>query len=124
MISTAWAADARPRAYARALLTNEYGVPLRARELKAQTNYVFHYPYVATPVFLLSLGHAAAPQALGTKTKESYVWPGGVGPQLKGRPLTMDKVKTQITNGGGGMPGGLVSGTDMSNVAAYVMSIN
>lgn len=49
---------------------------------------------------------------------------GGVGPQLKGRPLTLDAVKTQITNGKGAMPGGIVSGTDMADVAAYVMSIN
>ena len=49
---------------------------------------------------------------------------GGVGPQLKGRPLTLAGVKTQITNGKGIMPGGIVSGTDMANVAAYVMSIN
>ena len=49
---------------------------------------------------------------------------GGVGPQLKGRPLTLAAVKTQITNGKGLMPGGIVSGTDMANVAAYVMSIN
>lgn len=48
---------------------------------------------------------------------------GGVGPQLKGRPLTLDGVKTQITNGKGLMPGGIVSGTDMADVAAYVMSI-
>ncbi|MEI7520174.1 MAG: cytochrome c oxidase subunit II [Thermoleophilia bacterium] len=49
---------------------------------------------------------------------------GGVGPQLKGRPLTLESVKTQITNGKGMMPGGIVSGTDMADVAAYVMSIN
>ena len=49
---------------------------------------------------------------------------GGVGPQLKGRPLTLAAVKTQITNGKGLMPGGIVSGKDMSDVAAYVMSIN
>jgi mono/diheme cytochrome c family protein len=48
---------------------------------------------------------------------------GGVGPQLTGAPLTLDGVKTQITNGKGAMPGGIVSGTDMADVAAYVMSI-
>lgn len=74
------AADARPKAYARALLTNEFGDPLRAASLKAQTNYVFHYPFVATPVFLLRLGQAAAPQHLSTKSKDTYAWPGGVGP--------------------------------------------
>lgn len=77
----AWGADARPRSYARALLTNEFGDPLRASQLKARTNYVFHYPYEATPVFLLDLGQPTQPRALNTKAQESYVWPGGVGPQ-------------------------------------------
>lgn len=81
MALPAFAADARPRTYARALLTNEYGDPLRASQLKAQTNYVFHYPYEATPVFLLKLEQAALPRPLATKAKESYVWPGGVGSQ-------------------------------------------
>lgn len=54
---------------------------------------------------------------LGTKA-------GGVGPQLTGLPLTLAGVKTQITKGKGIMPGGIVSGTDMANAAAYVMSIN
>ncbi|MBK8072127.1 MAG: hypothetical protein IPK34_08990 [Ramlibacter sp.] len=53
------AADARPRAYARVLLTNEFGDALKASSLQAQTNYVFHYPFEATPVFLLNLGRAA-----------------------------------------------------------------
>jgi len=75
----AFGADAKPRPYARALLTNEYGDPLHARQLQAQTNYVFHYPFEATPVFLLKLGQSAPPQALATRAKDSYVWPGGVG---------------------------------------------
>ena len=77
----AFAADARPRNYARVLLTNEFGDPIQASQLKAQTNYVFHYPYEATPVFLLKLDKPAPPQPLSTKRKDSYTWPGGVGPQ-------------------------------------------
>lgn len=76
----AFATDARPRPYARALLTNEYGDPIRASHLQPQTNYVFHYPFEATPVFLLKLGQPAPPQALSTKSKDNYTWPGGVGP--------------------------------------------
>ena len=75
-----WAADARPTRYARALLSDEFGDPLRVSHLKAQRNYVFHYPFVATPVFLLDLGHPAMPQALRTRGGEIYQWPGGVGP--------------------------------------------
>ncbi len=73
------AADARPKAYAQALLVDDQGQPLRARALKAQTNYVFHYPFEATPVFLLDLGKPALPQALSTRNRDAYAWPGGVG---------------------------------------------
>ncbi|HEY8359910.1 MAG TPA: (2Fe-2S)-binding protein, partial [Ramlibacter sp.] len=76
---SALAADARPKAYAPALLVNERGDPLRASQLLPQTNYVFHYPFEATPVFLLDLGKPAAPQALSTEQKDAYSWPGGVG---------------------------------------------
>jgi arsenite oxidase small subunit len=77
----ALAADARPRPYARVLLTDEQGQPLKASSLKAQTNYVFHYPFEATPVFLLNLNQPALPQRLVTKSKADYAWPGGVGPK-------------------------------------------
>ena len=76
-----FAADARPRAYGRALLVNEQGDPLRAASLKVQTNYVFHYPFEGTPVFLLDLGKPALPQALATKNRDVYAWPGGAGAQ-------------------------------------------
>ncbi len=76
-----FAADARPRPYARVLLTDEQGGALRASMLKARTNYVFHYPFEATPVFLLQLDQAALPQRLSTKTLAAYAWPGGVGPK-------------------------------------------
>jgi arsenite oxidase small subunit len=76
----AFAADARPHEYARALLGDERGDPIKASSLKAQTNYVFHYPFEATPVFLLNLGQPALPHSLSTKANEAYAWPGGVGP--------------------------------------------
>lgn len=79
----ALAANARPKAYARALLTDEFGDPLQAARLKPRTNYVFHYPFEATPVFLLDLGRPALPQQLSTKAGDSYLWPGGVGPQRR-----------------------------------------
>jgi Rieske Fe-S protein len=74
-----FAADAKPKGYARALLTNEHGDPLKASSIRPFTNYVFHYPFEATPVFLLDLGRAAPPQRLSTRSAESYTWPGGVG---------------------------------------------
>jgi arsenite oxidase small subunit len=77
----AFAADAAPRRYARALLVDERGEPLRAGAIRPLTNYGFHYPYEATPVFLLDLGAPAVPQPLGTRAHETYAWPGGVGPK-------------------------------------------
>jgi arsenite oxidase small subunit len=68
------------REYQRALLVDDHGKPIRASSLAPLTNYVFHYPFVATPVFLLNLGKPAEPQVLSTKDRESYEWPGGVGP--------------------------------------------
>jgi len=74
-----FAANARPKAYPKALLVNERGDPLKASNLKPQTNYVFHYPFEATPVFLLDLGKPVAPNTLSTQERNSYSWPGGVG---------------------------------------------
>ncbi len=75
----AFAANAAPKQYARVLLTDERGDPLKAAKLTAQTNYVFHYPFEATPVFLLNLGKPVVGHTLATKTQDSYAWPGGVG---------------------------------------------
>jgi len=77
----ALAADAKPRPYQRALLVDERGEPQKASALKPLTNYVFHYPFEATPVFLLDLGKPALPQSLSTRDRDSYAWPGGVGPR-------------------------------------------
>jgi len=48
---------------------------------------------------------------------------GGVGPQLAGAGLDAATVQTTVENGRGAMPAGLVSGTDLENVVAYVVSI-
>jgi arsenite oxidase small subunit len=77
----AFAADARPRPYSRALLVDELGDPVKASSLKPLTNYVFHYPFEATPVFLLDLAKPALPQSLSTRDHDAYAWPGGVGPK-------------------------------------------
>jgi arsenite oxidase small subunit len=77
----AFAADAKPRNYAPALLVDERGEPQRASQLKPLTNYVFHYPFEATPVFLLDLAKPAPPRSLSTRSRDNYAWPGGVGAQ-------------------------------------------
>lgn len=78
---SAWAAEATPRAYGRVLLVDPLGAALKVSSLKAQLNYVFHYPFEATPVFLLDLGKAALPTSLRTRGQQTYQWPGGVGPR-------------------------------------------
>ncbi|MGD9571400.1 MAG: cytochrome c [Thermoleophilia bacterium] len=47
----------------------------------------------------------------------------GVGPQLAGAGLDEPTIRTTVENGRGAMPAGLVSGTDLDNVVAYVLSI-
>jgi Rieske Fe-S protein len=79
--ATAALAD-EPRRYDRALLTDRYGQPLKAAQLIPERNYVFHYPYVGTPCFLLCLRTPPTQQvALNTDDGQGYQWPGGVGPK-------------------------------------------
>jgi len=74
-------ADAQPRFYARARLVDDKGAPLHAGAVPPGRNLIFHYPYAATPCFLLNLGHpAAGPAQLQTADKKTYAWHGGVGP--------------------------------------------
>jgi arsenite oxidase small subunit len=81
LAGAAWAADAKARSYGRALLVDPHGDPLKAASLRPQVNYVFHYPFEATPVFLLDLGKPAQPTSLRTRGQQAYQWPGGVGPR-------------------------------------------
>jgi mono/diheme cytochrome c family protein len=48
---------------------------------------------------------------------------GGIGPQLAGVGLDAAAVETIVTNGRNAMPGGLASGEDLTNVVAYVVSL-
>jgi arsenite oxidase small subunit len=75
------AKDLKPRFYDRARLLNDRGRPLRAADLAAGHNYIFHYPYEATPCFLLNLGKPTVRDVqLKTENGSAYLWPGGVGP--------------------------------------------
>jgi len=74
-------ADAVPRSYARARLVDGNGRPVKASAVPRHTNLIFHYPYAATPCFLIDLGQAAGPAPkLKTAGADDYAWPGGVGP--------------------------------------------
>ncbi len=75
------AADATPSHYGRARLVGSGGAPLKASSLPADRNFIFHYPFAATPCFLLNLGRPAKASAkLRTADQRSYEWKGGVGP--------------------------------------------
>jgi arsenite oxidase small subunit len=76
----AWA-EATPHFYPRARLVDIHGDPLKVQQLAARTNYVFCYPFAATPCFLLDLGApVAAAAALLRADGTTYTWSGGVGP--------------------------------------------
>ncbi len=77
----ALAADAKPKRYAKAILVDVQGRAIKAALLKPRTNYVFHYPFEGTPVFLLDLAQSIQPHALKTRDQQPYTWPGGVGPR-------------------------------------------
>ena len=86
----AWA-EATPRLYGRAQLVDIHGAPLKARALVAETNYIFHYPFVSTPCFLLNLGRpAVADTTLRREDGTTYAWSGGVGPSRVDRRLLGD----------------------------------
>jgi len=73
-------ADARPQMYSRTLLLDEKGAPLRASRIPVERNLIFHYPFAATPCFLLNLGKPAKASALlKTSDNRPYEWQGGVG---------------------------------------------
>lgn len=64
-----------------ATLVHADGRPLRLDDLVVGDNYVFHYPYVSTPCFLIDLGKPALPQdSLEMDDGRRYRWRGGVGP--------------------------------------------
>jgi len=67
--------------YARVRLTDVNDRPLRASALESGRTYVFNYPHVTTPCFLIDLGRAV-PGAVNLRTEagDDYLWPGGVGP--------------------------------------------
>jgi len=72
--------DAQPRRYSRTRLVGPGGAPLLANAVPVNQNLIFHYPYAATPCFLLNLGRPAAPSAqLKTADAKPYEWHGGVG---------------------------------------------
>jgi len=55
--------------------------PVTAAALNAGETYLFHYPYISTPCFLIDLGKKVpAGGHLKTRDGNLYRWRGGVGP--------------------------------------------
>ena len=48
---------------------------------------------------------------------------GGIGPQLAGRGVDDAAIRDVVQNGRGAMPPGLISGADLDNAVAYILSI-
>ena len=72
-------ANARVHLYSKVRLVDGKGAPLRASSIPVNRNFIFHYPFAATPCFLLNLGKAVKPAQLKTVAGEPYEWNGGVG---------------------------------------------
>ncbi len=63
-------------------LVDGSGKPLDPDSLEVGESYVFHYPYVTTPCFLINLGRPVDPvDGLETESGLRYRWPGGAGPR-------------------------------------------
>lgn len=69
------------RRYQRTRLVDAADKPIRVADLQVGESYLFHYPYISTPCFLLNLGRPAVQSTkLSTEDGRSYLWAGGVGP--------------------------------------------
>jgi arsenite oxidase small subunit len=74
------AAALRARTYPHARLADEARQPIQLSRLRVGVNYVFDYPFSATPCFLLRLDRPTAGGIdLKTEAGETYRWEGGIG---------------------------------------------
>jgi Rieske Fe-S protein len=78
------AAEASVERGPRTRLVLEGGAPVRAAQLVPHQDYVFFYPFDATPSFLLDLGKPVPGVDVPLREGGAYAWPGGVG---RGRSL-------------------------------------
>ena len=129
--------SAESKRYDRRVSRPESGWPLRHIVVLPLVLFVV----VSATVFTLAKLHlarpkaSAAPVALGDAVRGQATFKqtcggchgmnaqGGVGPKLAGAQLTLAAAKTQIDNGGGIMPAGLVSGSREDDVLAYLATI-
>ncbi len=102
------------------------------------------FAVVSTVTLVLALAHPAKPEAkvdaspvtLGDAANGDELFAencaachgeggtgGSAGPELAGQPITLAEARAQIEAGGGAMPAGLVSGSDLDDVLAYLDTI-
>ena len=68
------------RSYEKVQLVDQDGKPIKASNLKTETNYVFNYPYVGTPCILLNLEENVQKDVkLKSEDGVEYIFKGGVG---------------------------------------------
>ena len=73
--------NARSQKYNRVELVDAHEGPIHTSDLKVGENYIFHYPYVTTPCFLINLGKGTKQgKKLETEDGQKYRWVGGAGP--------------------------------------------
>jgi Rieske Fe-S protein len=69
------------RSYNRVMLTRQDDRPFTSQDLATGEFFIFNYPFVTTPCFLIDIGSPVEhKEFLQTASQESYNWPGGVGP--------------------------------------------
>lgn len=73
--------ESTERRYQRVQLLDRKDRPIAPDALEVGRNYIFHYPFVATPCFLVNLGKPTEPVWLETENGRRYRWSGGVGPR-------------------------------------------
>ena len=68
--------------YEKVQLHDDENNPLQASALEPDKNYLFFYPFISTPCFLIRLNKPVQRMVdLSTRDGSSYNWPGGVGPE-------------------------------------------
>lgn len=73
-------AQSPAKSYARARLVDIHGRPIRLAAIEPEVNYVFQYPFEATPCLLVKLRRAVtAPASLKRENGATYAWQGGIG---------------------------------------------
>jgi Rieske Fe-S protein len=68
--------------YEKVQLHDHENNPIRASALVPDKAYLFFYPFISTPCFLIRLNQSVQRAVdLSTRDGNSYSWPGGVGPE-------------------------------------------